>query len=154
MAAVRRAGVTFRLHEYVHRTGTRSYGDEAAAALEAALGIPAGRVFKTLVVTCDGRLAVGVLPVDRTLDLGAMAAALGSKRAVMADVRDAERSTGYPVGGISPLGQRRRLPLVVDGSAMGWDTIFVSAGRRGLEIELRPADLLALTAGRTAAVAR
>jgi Cys-tRNA(Pro)/Cys-tRNA(Cys) deacylase len=112
-------------------------------------------VFKTLLVSLDAtRLAVAVVPVAQSLDLKACAAAFGAKKAVMAEVAAAERATGYVAGGISPLGQKKRLPLVLDTSALAHETIFVSAGRRGLEIELAPADLLALTGGSTAAVAR
>jgi Cys-tRNA(Pro)/Cys-tRNA(Cys) deacylase len=112
-------------------------------------------VFKTLVATVDGaQLVVAILPVDRRLDLKALAAALGCKRAELAEAGDAERATGYVVGGISPLGQRRRLPTVVDASAAGQERVYVSAGRRGLQLELSTADLLRLTAARTAPIAR
>ena len=112
------------------------------------LGIDPARVFKTLVADVDGTLTVAVVPVEAQLDLRSL-----GKRARMADPRAAERSTGYVTGGISPLGQRRRLPTVLDESALGFETIYVSAGRRGLEIELAPGDLLVLTGGTTAAVA-
>lgn len=121
------------------------------------MGVDAGRVFKTLVVSVAAAakrvLAVAVVPVDRQLDLKAAAAALGHKRAEMAAAADAERATGYVVGGISPLGQRRRLPVVVDASAMAFATVFVSAGRRGLEVELAPDDLVDLTGAVVAEVA-
>lgn len=149
VAAARSAGVPFTLHSYDHDAATPSYGEEAAAAL----GVPAGRVFKTLVTDCGGPV-FAVVPVDRSLDLRALAAAMGGKRAAMADAAAAERATGYVLGGISPLGSRKRLPTVVDRSALDWDTVFVSAGRRGLEIELSPADLVTLTAARTATIAR
>jgi Cys-tRNA(Pro)/Cys-tRNA(Cys) deacylase len=149
--AARHAGISFAVHEYRHDPSARSYGLEAAEAL----GLPAARVLKTLVVQLDGgALAVCCAPVDAEVDLKAVAAAAGAKRAVLAEAADAERATGYVVGGISPLGQRRQLATIVDASALGNETIFVSAGRRGLEIELAPADLVRLTDAVTAAVAR
>jgi Cys-tRNA(Pro)/Cys-tRNA(Cys) deacylase len=135
-------GVSHKVHAYSHDPRSTSYGDEAVEAL----GIGAAQVFKTLVVELSGaRLAVAVVPVGSKLSLKAAAAALGAAKAVMADVAKAQRSTGYVVGGISPLGQRRPLPTVLDSSALQWDRIFCSAGRRGLEIELAPDDLVALT---------
>ncbi|MEE1930459.1 Cys-tRNA(Pro) deacylase [Streptomyces sp. TRM 70351] len=148
--ALTAAGVPFTLHAYAHDPAAESYGREAADAL----GVEAARVFKTLVAEVDGALTVAVVPVTGSLDLKALAAAAGGKRAVMADPAAAERSSGYVRGGISPLGQRRRLPTVVDASADAHTTVCVSAGRRGLEIELAPADLVALTGARTAAIAR
>ena len=147
--AARKAGIAHQIHEYAHDPGVSAYGEEAADAL----GVPRERVFKTLLVALDGdpkRLAVGVVPVAGRLSLKAAAAACGARKAALAEPKDAERATGYVVGGISPLGQKRRLPLVVDESALGFATIYVSAGRRGLEIELAPADLLRLTGGTTA----
>ena len=141
--AAKQAGIAYRIHEYEHDPGAASYGLEAAEKL----GIPAERVFKTLVAEVDGRLAVAIVPVATSLNLKALAAALGAKRAEMAEMAQAERSTGYVAGGISPLGQKKRLPTVLDGSATSFETIYVSAGRRGLEIELRPEDLLAITDG-------
>jgi Cys-tRNA(Pro)/Cys-tRNA(Cys) deacylase len=126
------------------------YGREAATAL----GIEAQRVFKTLIVEVDGKLAVAVVPVDRQVDLKALATVAGGKRAAMADPAAAERATGYVVGGISPLGQRKRLTTVIDSSALGHDTVLVSAGRRGIDVELAPADLIRLTAARTGEIAR
>lgn len=143
-ALLRRDGAPHQLHSYLHDPRADSYGLEAATAL----GIEAERCFKTLVARVDGALAVGVVPVTGTLELKRLAALLGGKRATMADPHEAERATGYVVGGISPLGQRRRLPLVLDASARRHMTIFVSGGRRGLEIELAPADLLRLSSGR------
>ena len=134
--APRAAGLPFTVHEYDHDPKAASYAGEAADAL----GLPAARVFKTLVVDAAGDLAVCVVPADRKLDLKAV-----GKRAAMADPKRAERVTGYVTGGISPLGQRRRLPTFVDASALEHETVFVSAGRRGLEIELAPADLARLT---------
>jgi Cys-tRNA(Pro)/Cys-tRNA(Cys) deacylase len=136
--ALERARVPFTVHEYAHDPRRRSYGLEASEAL----GVPPERMFKTLVAEVDGSLAVGVVPVDRQLDLKALAAAAGGKRARMADATAAERATGYVTGGISPLGQRRRLPVVVDSSALDFETIFCSGGRRGLQIEVAPADLI------------
>ncbi|MCO1580138.1 Cys-tRNA(Pro) deacylase [Crossiella sp. SN42] len=133
--------IAHTLHSYDHDPRHDSYGLEAAEAL----GLAPERVFKTLVAEVDGALAVGVVPVTAQLDLKALAAALGGKKAKMAVVADAERATGYVAGGISPLGQKKRLPLVLDDSANGFETIFCSAGRRGLEVELSPADLATLT---------
>lgn len=127
-----------------------SYGLEAAEAL----GADPRTVFKTLVADVDGALTVAVVPVDAQLDLKALAAARGGKRAAMADPTAAERATGYVVGGISPLGQRKRLPTVVDASALEFPVVLVSAGRRGVDVELAPADLVRLTAARTAPIAR
>jgi Cys-tRNA(Pro)/Cys-tRNA(Cys) deacylase len=148
--AAKQAGIAYRIHEYEHDPGAASYGLEAAEKL----GIPAERVFKTLVAEVDGRLAVAIVPVATSLNLKALAAALGAKRAEMAEMAQAERSTGYVAGGISPLGQKKRLPTVLDGSATSFETIYVSAGRRGLEIELRPEDLLAITDGLLAQLSR
>jgi Cys-tRNA(Pro)/Cys-tRNA(Cys) deacylase len=119
-----------------------------------ALGLDPAQVFKTLLADVDGALTVAVVPVDRSLDLKALAAAVGGKRAVMAEPAAAERATGYVVGGISPLGQRRRLPTVVDVSALEWATVLVSAGRRGLDVELSPGDLVRMTSAVTAPVSR
>ena len=148
-AALARAKVPHTLHPYEHDPRAGSYGLEAAAAL----GVPPGRLFKTLVATVDGKLAVAVVPVAGSLDLKALAAALGGKRAAMADPAAAERATGYVTGGISPLGHRQRLPVVVDASATGWDTVYASAGRRGLQMELAPADLVRLAAATVAPIA-
>jgi Cys-tRNA(Pro)/Cys-tRNA(Cys) deacylase len=144
IAAARREHVEHRVHEYEHDPRAESYGLEAAERL----GVDPARVFKTLVVAVDGRLTVAVVPVTAQLDLRAL-----GKRAALADPREAERATGYVTGGISPLGQRRRLPTVVDESAPSFETVFVSAGRRGLEIELAPGDLVRLTGARTARIA-
>ncbi|GAB3982060.1 Cys-tRNA(Pro) deacylase [Actinoallomurus acanthiterrae] len=145
-----RAGIPFTLHPYEAGSDADSYGEAAADAL----GVPHDRLFKTLVAEVDGDLTVAVVPVSSTLDLKALAAATGGKRAAMADPAQAERVTGYVRGGISPLGQRKRLPTVVDASASGFPTIYVSAGRRGLQIELAPADLVRLTDAATAGIAR
>ena len=140
-----RAGILFTVHEYVHDPKATSYGLEAAEKL----GLDPARVFKTLVADADGTLTVAIVPVESQLDLRAL-----GKRAAMADPKLAERTTGYVTGGISPLGQRKRLPTLLDESALAFETIHVSAGRRGLEIELAPADLLALTGGRATPIAR
>ncbi|MEU5942710.1 Cys-tRNA(Pro) deacylase [Micromonospora sp. NPDC047548] len=123
------------------------------ALVAEALGVPPQRVFKSLVTEVDGALTVAVVPVTGELDLKALAAAVGGKRATMADRSAAERATGYVRGGISPLGQRKRLPTVPDSSALAYDTIYVSAGRRGLQLQLAPADLVALTDATTAPLA-
>lgn len=146
--AAGKAGIAFTLHPYEVDPAAESYGEAAAAAL----GVPPERLFKTLLAEVDGELTVGVVPVSGRLDLKALAAAAGGKRARMAAPADAERATGYVVGGISPLGQRRRLPAVVDASVSDFPTVYVSAGRRGLQIELAPADLLRLTGARTAVI--
>jgi Cys-tRNA(Pro)/Cys-tRNA(Cys) deacylase len=144
-----RAKIPFILHEYAHDARPQSYGLEASEAL----GVPPERMFKTLVAAVDGSLAVGVVPVHRRLDLKALAAAAGGKKAVMADVAAAERATGFVAGGISPVGQRRRLPVVVDESALPFRTVFCSGGRRGLEIEIAPADLIKAAGATVAAIA-
>jgi Cys-tRNA(Pro)/Cys-tRNA(Cys) deacylase len=135
--AARSAGIEFTLHEY---DGVEVGVGDYARSVAAALGRPEGQLFKTLIVSVDGDLRAFVVPADRHLDLRSV-----GKRAQLADKTQAERATGYVIGGISPLGQRRRLATVVDESALEWPTILVSAGRRGLQIELRPVDLVALT---------
>lgn len=145
-----RLGVVYDVHAYDHDPAARSYGLEAAEAL----GVPPAHVFKTLLVRGDAGLAVGVVPVDRQLDLKAVASALGVKKVTMADPVEAERVTGYVVGGISPVGQRRALPTVVDASALALDRVYVSGGRRGLDLSLTPRDLVAATRATTAAIAR
>jgi Cys-tRNA(Pro)/Cys-tRNA(Cys) deacylase len=148
--ALERAKIPFTLHEYAHDPRAGSYGLEASDAL----GVAPERVFKTLVVAVDGgTLAVGVIPVDRYLDLKGLAAAVGGKKAVLAEVAAAERATGYVTGGISPVGQKKRLPVVIDEAALECGTLFCSAGRRGLEIEIAPADLVRATGARVAAIA-
>jgi Cys-tRNA(Pro)/Cys-tRNA(Cys) deacylase len=138
--------VAHHTHPYDVSPDAPNYG----ALVAAALGVPPERVFKSLVAEVDGALTVAVVPVTGELDLKALAAAVGGKRAAMADRAVAERTTGYVRGGISPLGQRRRLPTVLDSSALDHSTVYVSAGRRGLQVELAPADLLALTDARVA----
>ncbi len=150
LVLLQREGVEHRVHRYDHDPRAASYGLEAAEAL----GVDADRVFKTLLADVEGELCVGIVPVTTQLDLKAMAAALGAKRAVMADPQRAERATGYVVGGISPLGQRRAHRTVVDETVELWETVHVSAGRRGLEVEISPADLVRLTRAVPAPVAR
>jgi Cys-tRNA(Pro)/Cys-tRNA(Cys) deacylase len=147
---VTRSKIAHSVITYHHDPKAESFGEEAASAL----GVDPARVFKTLVVRADEALAVGLVPVDQALDMKALAKALGAKRAQMADPAAAERSTGYALGGISPLGQKHPLTTVIDESANRFTTIFVSGGRRGLEIELAPGDLATLTAGRFATIAR
>ncbi|MYX25883.1 Cys-tRNA(Pro) deacylase [Streptomyces sp. SID8381] len=148
--ALTAAGVDFTVHTYDHDPSHPSYGEEAAEAM----GVSPDRVFKTLVADVDGNLTVAVVPVAGSLDLKALAWAVGGKRAAMADPALAERTTGYVRGGISPLGQRKKLPTVLDASATAHATICVSAGRRGLEVELAPQDLAALTNATLAPVGR
>lgn len=148
--ALTQAGVAFTTHTYEHDPGATSYGLEAAEVL----GLDPDRVFKTLFAEVDGRLVVGIVPVSRQLDLKALAAAAGGKKATMADPAAAERATGYVVGGISPLGQKRAHLTVLDESALGLDTVYVSGGRRGLDLGLAPVELVRLTKATTAAIAR
>ena len=145
LVALERARIGFELHEYGHDPSAPSYGLEAAERL----AVDARRVFKTLLVEIGGKPHVTVLPVEAELDLRAL-----GKRAAMAKPADAERITGYVVGGISPIGQRRRLPTLVDESALAHETVFVSAGRRGLEVELAPADLVSITAAKVQRLTR
>jgi Cys-tRNA(Pro)/Cys-tRNA(Cys) deacylase len=148
--ALSRAGIAFTLHEYHHDPRAESYGLEAAQALE----VEVGRVFKTLMSTVDGVLTVGIVPVSGQLNLKSLARAVGGSRAAMAQVAAAERATGYVAGGISPIGQKRAHPTVLDKSASEHATIFVSAGRRGLDLELTPADLVAVTRAIVAPIGR
>jgi Cys-tRNA(Pro)/Cys-tRNA(Cys) deacylase len=151
---LKREKVDHRVHEYSHDPKSGSYGSEAVEALGERLGVAAAQIFKTLVISLsDGSLAVAVIPVPDTLSLKAAAGALGGGKAAMAERTLAERATGYVLGGISPLGQRKRLRTVVDASAQHWDRVLCSAGRRGLEIELAPADLIRLTDAVVAPVA-
>ncbi|MEG3639654.1 Cys-tRNA(Pro) deacylase [Magnetococcus sp. PR-3] len=149
--ALKKAKVPHTVHSYEHDPKAESYGEEAAQKM----GVEPQRVFKTLAAELDGKkLVVGVVPVAGTLDLKALAKALGGKKAAMAEVARAERETGYLAGGISPLGQKKRLPMVLDDTALDYDTICISAGRRGLEVELAPADLVKITGARTAPIGR
>jgi Cys-tRNA(Pro)/Cys-tRNA(Cys) deacylase len=137
-ALLTKAKVPFTLHPYDHDPRSQAYGEEAAEAL----GVDPARIFKTLIAAVEGRLACAVVPVAARLDLKAFASALGGKRAELADPAAAARATGYVVGGISPLGQRSRLKVVVDASAEQFDTVYVSAGKRGLQVQLSPGDLV------------
>jgi Cys-tRNA(Pro)/Cys-tRNA(Cys) deacylase len=148
--ALARAGIAFTVHTYEHDPAADSFGLEAATVL----GLDPAQVFKTLLVSVDGRLVVAVVPVAGRLDLKAVAAAVGGKKAVMADPAAAERATGYVVGGISPIGQKRPHPTVVDDSALAFATVYVSGGRRGLDLGVSPADLVALTSATVAPVRR
>ena len=144
--AAKRAGITFELHEYA---GVEVGDGDYATAVATALDRPPGQLYKTLVAKVDGELAVFIIPADQQLDLRAV-----GKRAELAAKAEAERATGNVVGGISPLGQRKRLPATVDASVYEWETILVSAGRRGLQIELAPSDLIALTGAKVGELTR
>ncbi len=148
--ALTKVGITFTTHTYDHDPRASSYGMEAAELL----GIDPARVFKTLIADADGNLVVGIVPVGRHLDLKALAAAVGVKHAVLAEPAAAQRATGYVVGGISPIGSKRQLVTVLDESALEHDTVLVSGGRRGFDIELAPADLVSITGARVAAIQR
>jgi Cys-tRNA(Pro)/Cys-tRNA(Cys) deacylase len=141
--------VAHTLHPYEHDPRADAYGEEA----DSILGVEPARIFKTLIASIDGKLACGVVPVAGRLDLKALAAAVGGKRGEMADPQAAQRATGYVLGGISPLGQKSRLPIVIDASALDFSTMFVSAGKRGLQVELAPADLVRLCSATTAPIA-
>ncbi|MGC5387170.1 Cys-tRNA(Pro) deacylase [Micromonospora sp. LHW51205] len=149
IALLSKRKIAHSIHPYDVSPDAPNYG----ALVAAALGVAPDRVFKSLVTEVDGGLTVAVVPVTGELDLKALAAAVGGKRAVMADRAVAERATGYVRGGISPLGQRKRLPTVVDSSALAHPTMYVSAGRRGLQVQLTPTDLVALTGAATASIA-
>ena len=153
--ALRRAGVAFELREYEPgeppRAGERRvYGLEAADAL----GVDPERIFKTLVASVDGGLAVGIVPVSAELDLKALASAVGGRKGAMAKPEDAERATGYLVGGISPFGQKRRLPVAIEASCLEQERILVSGGRRGMQIEIAPAELVRVLGAQVAPIAR
>lgn len=148
--ALTAAGVEFELHPYAANGDTKSYGLEAAAALD----LDPGLVFKTLVTSVDGALTLALVPVSGSLDLKALAAAAGGKRAAMAEASDAQRATGYVLGGISPVGTRSHVAVVIDETVLTLDRVFVSAGRRGLQMSLAPADLVMVTAARTAPIRR
>jgi len=149
-AALERAGVAFTVHPYENDPAAPSYGLEAAEKL----GLDVGSVFKTLVAEVDGRLVVGIVPVSGQLDLKALAAAVGGKRAAMGDPTSVERTTGYVIGGISPLGQKKRLPTVIDASALDRPTVYVSAGKRGLDLGLAPQHLVDLLGATIAPIGR
>ena len=145
----KKAGIDFKIHEYPHNANASSYGEEAATLL----GVNPSRVFKTLLVaTNDKKLAVAIIPVNNQLSLKAIAKALGAKKTSMANPAEAEKATGYILGGISPLGQKKRLPFIIDNSINNFDTIYVSGGRRGLEIELKASDLISLCSAKLAEI--
>lgn len=148
--ALQRAGIAFTVHEYAHDPRAESFGLEAAAAL----GLDPQQVFKTLLADVDGTTVVGIVPVAGTLDLKALASAAGGRRADMTDPARAQRLTGYVLGGISPIGQRRPLPTYLDDTALQWDRVYVSGGRRGLDIGLAPSDLVRATDAVVAAIGR
>jgi Cys-tRNA(Pro)/Cys-tRNA(Cys) deacylase len=148
--ALTKANIAFTTHTYDHDPAAASFGLEAATAL----GLPVEQVFKTLLADIDGKLVVGIVPVHRKLDLKALAASVGGKRAAMAEPAVAERSTGYIVGGISPIGQKRALPTVIDDSATTFQTVYVSGGRRGFDLGIAPSDLTEITNGIFARIAR
>lgn len=148
--ALTRAGIPFTVHTYDHDPATSSFGLEAADAL----GLEPARVFKTLFASVDGKLVVGVVPVSGQLDLKAVAAAVDGKKATMADPADAERASGYVLGGISPVGQKRQHPTVLDESALAFASICVSGGKRGMDVEIAPADLVRVTNATTARIGR
>lgn len=151
IVALEKAGIAHTVHPYEHDPlSDLGYGLEAAQAI----GVDAPQVFKTLMTSVDGHLVVAVVPVDRKLDLKALAHAAGAKKATLADQGDAERATGYVVGGISPLGQRTAHTTIIDESALGFDTVYVSGGRRGLDVGLSPGDLVAATRATTAPISR
>ena len=149
-ATLSRHGIVFATHGYDHDPAAESYGLEAAEAL----GVDAARIFKTLLASVDGDLTVGIVPVLTSLDLKALARTIGARKAVMADPADVERATGYVVGGVSPVGQRRQLRTVLDTSATLYDSILVSGGRRGFDIELAAQDLRYVTDAMIADIAR
>lgn len=148
--ALDRAGVAYTVRAFRHEAGTNDFGGEAADAL----GVPPEQVFKTLIASADGELVVAVVPVSGMLDLKALATVVGAKHAALAASEVAQRRTGYVVGAISPIGQKSRLTTVLDASALGFAHILVSGGRRGLDVELDPRDLLSVTGGSTAVIGR
>jgi len=152
--ALRSAGVDFTVHEYAHDPRLQEKGQSFGLEAAAELGLDPDRVYKTLLASADGRLVVAVVPVSGRLDLKALARAVGAAKAAMADVRDAERATGYVAGGISPFGQKRPHPTVVDETVELWESVYVSGGRRGLDVEIAPADLIAVTGAIVADISR
>ena len=148
--ALTASGIPFTEHSYTHDPANRDFGMEAASAL----GLAPEQVFKTLLADVDGRLVVGIVPVTGKLDLKALAAAVGGRKAVMADPALAERRTGYVVGGISPIGQKTAHPTVIDETVELWDVVYVSGGRRGFDLGLAPADLIAVTGATIGDIAR
>ena len=152
--ALRAAGVAFTVHEYAHDPRLQEKGQSFGLEAATELGLDPDRVYKTLMAGADGRLVVAVVPVSGMLDLKALARAVGASKAAMADVKDAERATGYVAGGISPFGQRRSHPTVADETVELWDTVYVSGGRRGLDVEIAPADLIEVTGAIVADISR
>lgn len=153
LAALAKAGVPHEVVKYDHDSRERSFGVEAVNALTTCEGIAAEQIFKTLIIAVPGGLAVAILPAASKLSLKAAAAALGAAKAGMADPAIAERTTGYVLGAVSPFGQRKRLPTVLDSSALAWETMYCSAGRRGWDVAVSPRDVIRLTGAVTAAVA-
>ena len=154
IAALVKAGVRHEVLTFDHDRREQSFGAEAVKALTEAAGIESGQVYKTLIITVPGGLAVAIVPAIGRLSLKAAAAALGVAKAAMADASVAERTTGYVLGAVSPFGQRKALPTVVDSSALAWDRVFCSAGRRGWEVAVAPQDLIRLTGAVTADISR
>jgi Cys-tRNA(Pro)/Cys-tRNA(Cys) deacylase len=154
IAALRKAGVPHEVLTFDHDRREQSFGAEAVKALTAAVGIQPGQIYKTLIIAVPGGLAVAIVPATARLSLKAAAAALRVAKASLAEASVAERTTGYVVGAVSPFGQRRKLPTVVDSSALAWDRVFCSAGRRGWEVAVAPQDLIRLTGAVTADISR
>nr|WP_101896852.1 aminoacyl-tRNA deacylase [Mycobacterium colombiense] len=154
IAALVKAGVPHEVLTFEHDRREHSFGAEAVEALTAAAGIEPGQIYKTLIIAVPGGLAVAIVPVTARLALKAAAAALGVARASMADAAVAERATGYVLGAVSPFGQRKKLPTVVDSGALAWERVFCSAGRRGWEVAVAPQDLIRVTGAITAAISR
>jgi Cys-tRNA(Pro)/Cys-tRNA(Cys) deacylase len=152
--ALRAAGVAFTTHEYAHDPRLQEKGQSFGLEAAELLGLDPDRVYKTLMAKADDHLVVAVVPVSGRLDLKALARAVGASKAAMADVREAERATGYVAGGISPFGQKRQHPTVVDETVELWDTVYVSGGRRGLDVEIAPADLVEVTGAIVADISR
>jgi Cys-tRNA(Pro)/Cys-tRNA(Cys) deacylase len=151
---LRAAGVAFTTHEYAHDPRLQEKGQSFGLEAAELLGLDPDRVYKTLMAKADDSLVVAVVPVSGRLDLKALARAVGASKAAMADVREAERATGYVAGGISPFGQKRQHPTVVDETVELWDTVYVSGGRRGLDVEIAPADLVEVTGAIVADISR
>ena len=148
---LKKAKIKYQIHRYDHDPVSRAYGEEAAQKLN----IPFDQIFKTLVICVDNRdLCIAVVPVSKQLDLKKFVKALGSKKAKMADKNDVQRATGYMVGGVSPIGQKKKLTTLIDSSALRFDTVYVSAGRRGLQIEIAPGDLASQTGAKNCKISR
>lgn len=154
IAALVKAGVPHEILTFDHDRQQQSFGAEAVNALTAAAGIEPKQIYKTLIIAVPDGLAVAIVPATARLSLKAAAAALGVAKASMAEASVAERTTGYVVGAVSPFGQRKRLRTVIDSSALGWERVFCSAGRRGWEVAVAPKDLIRLTGAITADISR